>query len=125
MSNNIDDGSESLRLKQDESLLKDFALIALEKGLAVQHQPLDTLSVHDLAALRRIIAAVIDDGDDGGYWKFHLGQHDIHIKAVTKADLDAVRSRFIEAIITRIVATAAPRSQHESRPEEVSNANVD
>lgn len=106
MSNNIDDGSESLRLKQDESLLKDFALIALEKGLAVQHQPLDTLSVHDLARLRQIILTVLDDGPSGrGQWHFYEDRD------TSESGADADRLDFCNEIQRQIVVTAT-KEQH-------------
>lgn len=69
--------------------------------------PLDTLSVHDLSALRRIIEEVIEQGDRDGYWKLHLGQQDSPL-SVKQSDLDAVRKRFLDAIEQRIIAAATP-----------------
>lgn len=85
-----------------------------------QHQPLDTLSVHDLSRLRQIITTTIADGWQCGKgcdlrhpWSFNSADTDLERN---DAEFDKQRrEQFIETIITRIIATAAPSLREESK----------
>lgn len=67
---------------------------------------LGKLTAHDLATLRRIVLAVIDDGDveSGTEWYLYESSHSDH----DEAGINEQRLRFCDAVQQRIIAEGAP-----------------